>query len=181
MSPVQYAPSPAARGEQRKFINPTAGWVGANVFGADGKPTAIAVEPGGEVWLTEEEERMTAEAPRLAADNPFVKEWDEVVETDTFGEPVRTVTRQGVLVLAEEPPRPTASDRFIPERAQPAEPEEVVGTETAAQPPVQGQPSEGEVIGTPEAPRKNAEALAAREPTAEQPTRRPPGGGPLPV
>jgi hypothetical protein len=109
--------SPAKEGEQRKFINPTPGYIGANIFGGDGKPTAIAVEPGGEVWLTPAEERMTAEAPRLASDNPFVKQWDEPVEWDQqTGEATRTVTREGVLVLADEPPRPIASDRFIPER-----------------------------------------------------------------
>lgn len=141
---------------------------------------------------------MTAEAPRYPHDNPFVKEWAEPVEFDPYGEPVRTVTRQGVLVLADEPPRPTASSRFIPERAPAsnadlanteteadrAAEEEIVGTETGKQPPVQGQPAgPDEIVGTPEAPAKNEEALAAREATAEQPTRRrrQPEEGPLPV
>jgi hypothetical protein len=190
MTPASFATSPAARGDQRKFINPTAGWQGANVFGPDGKPTAIAVEPGGEVWLTPAEERMTAEAPRRPEDNPFVKEWEETVETDPFGEPTKTVTRHGVLVLADEPARPTASTRFIPPRLQehPAEPgsereavehpadgtwsPEITGTETPAQPPVQGHAAEGEVLGTPEAPAANDEALASRAPTPEQPVRR---------
>lgn len=175
MSPTSFATSPGATGEQRKFVNPTPGWVGANIFGPDGKPTAIAVEPGGEVWLTEAEERMTAEAPRLAGDNPFIKEWEEPVEWNDFNEATRTVARQGTLVLADEPPRPTASSRFVPSRAEAAperEEETVTGApEIPEQPPVQGQPSPAEVVGTPEAPRRNDEAVAAREPTAEQPTR----------
>lgn len=177
MSPTSFATSPGATGEQRKFINPTPGWIGANVFAPDGKPTAIAVEPGGEIWLTEAEERMTAEAPRSAQDNPFIKAWEEPVDWNEFGEVTRTVMREGTLVLADEPPRPTASSRFVPPRqeAEPAEPEEETVTgapEIPAQPPVQGQPSPDEVVGTPEAPAKNDEALAQREPTAEQPTRR---------
>lgn len=116
MSPHTFPTSPGATGDQRKFTNPTLGFVGANVFGPDGKPTAIAVEPGGEVWLTPEEERMTAEAPRLAQDNPFVKLWEEIVDYDGNGEPSRTIQREGTLVLSDEAPRPVASDRFIPAR-----------------------------------------------------------------
>lgn len=164
--PHTFATSPGATGEQRKFVNRTPGWIGVNVFGPDGKPTAIAVEPGFEVWLTPEEERMTAEAPRSAADNPFVKEWEEVTETDSFGEPVTTVLRKGTLVPADEPSRPVASDRFIPPRE-----EEITGTETSEQPPVVGQSSDEEVVGTPEAIEANDKALAARKPTAEQPTK----------
>lgn len=216
MSPHSFATSPSATGEQRKFINPTMGFVGANIFGPDGKPTSIPVEPGGEVWLTPEEERMTAEAPRLAQDNPFIKAWDEVVEYDSLGEPARTVGRTGTLVLADEAPRPTASDRFIPQRealssaiapdhemteeelterlsalrardaaarvekdeagqvAKDVEPPEETVTGAPPlpeQPPVEGQPSPDEVVGTPEAVAANDEALAQREPTAEQPTK----------
>lgn len=167
--------SPGKSGEQRKFINPTPGFVGANVFGPDGKPTAIPVEPGGEVWLTPEEERMTAEAPRVAGDNPFVKRWEEPVDYDSNGLPSRTVPRTGTLVLADEPPRPIASDRYTPpreesEKSDPEpEPEEVKGADVPEQPPVQGQPSPDEVVGTPEAKGKNDEALAKRKPTTEQP------------
>lgn len=191
--------SPTTEGQQRKFINPTTGYVGANVFGPDGKPTAVPVEPGGEVWLTPAEERMTAEAPRYADDNPFVKQWDEPISWDPqTGEPVETVTRQGTLVLSEEAPRPVASDRFIPERGSAddlratreamqglgepepetesadgpePEPETVTGApEIEPQPPVEGQPAPDEVVGTPEAKAANDAALAGRESTAEQPT-----------
>jgi hypothetical protein len=193
--PHTFTTAPQASGEQRKFVNPTPGFVGANVFGGDGKPTAIAVEPGGEVWLTPAEERMTAEAPRLAENNPFVAEWQEPVEWDpTTGEGIRFVPRQGMLVLTEDPPRPLASSRYIPERgsaddlrrtreamqglAEPApardpepEPETITGAPPLApQPSPQGQPSPDEVVGTPEAPARNDEALAVRAPTAEQPT-----------
>lgn len=185
-----FATSPAAEGEQRKFINPTPGYIGANVFGADGKPTAVPVEPGGEIWLTAAEERMTAEAPRDPSDNPFVKKWDEPVAWDQVtGEITSTVPREGVLVLADEPARPIASQRFTPPQAQeeaeeapapasepeqPAEAEETVkgAPEIPEQPPVEGQPSPDEVVGTPDAKAANDEALAARESTPEQRTTR---------
>lgn len=193
--------SPVATGLQRKFINPTPGWVGANVFGPDGKPTAVAVEPGGEVWLTEAEERMTAEAPRAAQHNPFVMEWEEVLEYDQMGQPSRVATRSGTLVVAEEPPRPIASDRFIPARLpepvsahlvlsgngngdgsgdkSPEPAETITGAPPLPeQPPVQGQPSPEEVVGTPEATAANAKALSGRKATAEQPTT---SGGAIPV
>jgi hypothetical protein len=165
--PHSFATSPGATGNQRKFVNRTPGWVGANVFGPDGKPTAIAVESGAEVWLTPEEERMTAEAPRYAADNPFVKEWDEVTETDSFGEAVTTVRRAGTLVLANEPARPVSSDRFVPERE-----ETLTGAPPLSeQPAVEGQPSPEEIVATPEAVAANDKAVTARKPTAEQPVR----------
>jgi hypothetical protein len=116
MSPASFTTSPALTGEQRKFVNPTQGFIGANVFGPDGKPTAIGVEPGGEVWLTEAEERMTAEAPRLPQHNPFVMEWEEPVEFTPDGEVSRTVTRTGTLVLADSAPRPLASSRYTAPR-----------------------------------------------------------------
>lgn len=169
--------SPVAHGEQRKFINPTPGYVGANVFGGDGRPTAVAVEPGGEIWLTPEEERMTAEAPRRAEDNPFVAAWEEPVEWDDVGQPLRTVPRTGTLVLSDEPARPISSSRFIPPNAaeavpapgveQPVHPTEPEETQTGAppvpeQPPVQGKPSPAEIVGTPEAVPANDRALKAR-------------------
>jgi hypothetical protein len=170
-----FTTSPSATGEQRKWTNPTRGFVGVSVFGPDGVPTAIAVEPGGEVWLTPEEERMTAEAPRAKEDNPFVKEWEEPVEFDSFGEPTQTVTRHGILAVCDEPPRPIASGRFIPPRDE----ETVTGApELPEQPPVQGQPSPDEIVATPEAKPANDAAVARRKPTREQPVRK---AGPVPV
>jgi hypothetical protein len=166
MSPHAFATSPAAHGDQRKWVNPTPGWVGVNIFAPDGKPTALPVEPGGAVWLTAEEERMTAEAPRLAEDNPFIKEWECPVDRDTYGEVLSYETRRGMLVLSDEPARPVQSERFIPERE-----ETITGATVPEQPPVQGQPSPDEIVGTPDAVKANDEALAQREPTAEQPTK----------
>jgi len=174
---LAYPTSPMRSGLARKFINRSAGYIGANIFGPDGRPTAIPVEPGGEVWLTEAEERMTAEAPNDPANNPFLREWEEPVEWSSDGEIIRTETRTGVLQLDAAEPRPIGSSRYTVPRAADEDEEEAVGVDVPEQPPVQGQPSPDEVIGTPEAPERNAEALAQREGTAEQPTRK----VPLPV
>lgn len=100
----------------RKFHNPTDGWVGANKYGPDGKPTAVAVMPHGDVWLTEAEERMTAEAPRLAEDNPFVKKYRHKVGENPDGSEIFE-ERTGTLVLSDEEPRPISSTRFTPAQA----------------------------------------------------------------
>lgn len=184
--------------EKRKFINPTPGYVGAVVIDEDGKRQGIPVEPGGAVWLSELEMRLTAEAPRLASDNPFVKEWEEAVEFNSDNQPIRFEKRTGVLVASTEPPRPIAGERFVPgmETAEPEpEPEEVTGDDGVAQPTgpaPQGTPAPGEIIGTPDAPAANDAELAARAareaptPVTERPAgsdaiRVPPKAAPLPV
>ena len=135
---------------QRKFRNPTPGWVGANVVGPDGTLTSVPVEPGGEVWMTEMEERMTAEAPRRPEDNPFVKEWDAPVEFDSFGQPTAFEKRRGVLVLCEDPPRPIASDRYVPPRLEPEAEVLITGApKIGKQPPVKARVAAEEITGLP--------------------------------
>jgi hypothetical protein len=119
-----------------------------------------------------------------------------------------------MLVLSDEAPRPIASERFIPGRAtaegepqeaaeepeevagEPEQVEEVVGSPgvppTPTEPPVEGQPSEHEIVATPEAVPANDAALAARReeegptPVTERPAgteaiSTPPTHHPLPV
>jgi hypothetical protein len=182
--------------EKRKFINPTPGWVGCTVLNEEGKREGFPVEPGGFVWLSEEEERLTAEATRRPEDNPFVREWDLVVGHDAAGDEI-TEKRQGMLVLSDEPARPIASSRFTPSQAArevasaaeqppaPAEPQkpredgqeaqegEEVGADvpTPTGPPPEGQPAPDEVVATPEAVAANDAELKARaEREAEEPT-----------
>jgi hypothetical protein len=152
--PRHFVPKAGDGEQQRKFINPTPFHVGANIFGPDGKPDAIPIEPGGSVWLTATEERMTAEAPRLPHDNPFVKEWTEVLEVNSDGEPIRQVVRQGVLVLDLAEARPAGPQRFVPPRMErvagdqstPDKPEEIVGSPNAEPGPApEGKPAPGEV------------------------------------
>jgi hypothetical protein len=182
--------------ETRKFINPTPGWVGCTIINEEGKRQGWPVEPGGFVWLSEAEERLTAEATRLAEDNPFVKTWEEVVGHDAAGDPI-TETRHGTLVLADAEARPIASTRYTPSQAardaetgadpseSPAAPEtpredgqeaqegEQHGADvpTPTGPPPEGKPAPGEVVATPEAVAANDAELKARaEREAEEPT-----------
>lgn len=58
--------------EKAEFKNTSRGVVGAIVIEPGKKPRGIAVQPGDTVWLTEEEQIATANAPRKAENNPFV-------------------------------------------------------------------------------------------------------------
>lgn len=59
--------------EQRdEFVNRTQGWVGCVKLNRKGDEQPIAVEAGGRVFLTAEEQEITAQAHRRAEDSPFV-------------------------------------------------------------------------------------------------------------
>jgi hypothetical protein len=167
-------------GEQkRKFENPTQGWVGAVILDDDNKPKGMPVEPGGSIWLSKAEERLTAEAPRMADDNPFTKPWREVTEFSENGEPRAWNDHVGVLRLSDEPAREIVSDRYTPsqdlvaqadveperqgdQEQQPAEQEITGAPPLPQQPPVQGKPAPDEHVATPEAVQANDEYLAAK-------------------
>lgn len=176
---------------RRKFINQTPIFVGAVIYDEDNKRKGVPVAPGDSIWLSEREERATAEAPREAKDNPFVAEWEEPTDRSEGGEVLASVTRRGMLVLSDEPPRQIASERFIPGRESPAvaaapeepasepeeaaeEVEEITGSPgvppTPTGPPEEGQPSENEIVATPEAVPANDAALAARREQEDAPT-----------
>jgi|SRR4051812_30262975 hypothetical protein len=55
-----------------EFTNTTDGWVGAVQLDHQGKAHGVSVEPGGSVFLNEDEQILTANAPRLDQDNPFL-------------------------------------------------------------------------------------------------------------
>lgn len=57
--------------EKTQFRNESGGWVGVIVIGPRGDDNGIPVEPGATVWLSEEEQILTANAPRDPEDNPF--------------------------------------------------------------------------------------------------------------
>jgi hypothetical protein len=54
-----------------EWKNNSAGVVGVVVYDDRGQRGGIGVKPGESVWLTEEERIATANAPRLAQNNPF--------------------------------------------------------------------------------------------------------------
>lgn len=74
-----------ARIEKEQFRNMSGGFIGAVVIGPKGDEKGIPVEPDGTVWLSEEEQILTANAPRLPKDNPFLP-WTRVVLNDETGQ-----------------------------------------------------------------------------------------------
>lgn len=58
--------------ERMEFINQTQGYIGVVKIRRTGEEYGVAVEPGGRVFLTLDEQILTAQAPRDPKDNPFV-------------------------------------------------------------------------------------------------------------
>ncbi len=54
-----------------KFKNVSGGVAGAIQLNHEGKAAGVPVFPGESIWLTEQEEILTANAPRNESDNPF--------------------------------------------------------------------------------------------------------------
>lgn len=57
-----------------QFQNNTGGWLGVVAIDPKGQDRGVSVEPGGTVWLSEAEQRLTANAPRRPEDNPFIEQ-----------------------------------------------------------------------------------------------------------
>jgi hypothetical protein len=131
--------------DAQRFRNASDGYIGVVVINEQGKREGTPVGPGDTVELTEEEQRLTAHAPRDPADNPFIGGIPGPPETDEKGE-TRPGPQRPALVPDHEQrhvPRPTTPQRESDESAVAAEPagEQAVGS-------YQG----GEEVATPEAP-----------------------------
>lgn len=95
--------------EKQQFKNQSGGHLGVTVITARGDDKGISVEPDGTVWLSEAEQRLTANAPRRPEDNPFIEQ---------------TLTRRsnetGELEDYKVTPLVAVSeDRFVPAEARP--------------------------------------------------------------
>lgn len=133
-----------------KFTNRSEGFIGVIAVDSRGEHRAVAVPPGDDVWLSEEEQALTANAPRNPADNPLANGQLELVT-------------EGVEIKNARPLRPV----------RPVEDEDAdVAEETGAAPLPAGPAEEGsrppaEEVGTPDAVsredvvRENVEAAAA--------------------
>lgn len=69
--------------ETREFENTTQGWLSAVKRNDEGKLRNVMVEPGGSVFLTQEEEVATANAPAKASNNPFLPQAFKVHDEQT--------------------------------------------------------------------------------------------------
>jgi hypothetical protein len=97
--------------QKQQFKNESGGWIGVVVINAKGEDTGASVEPGGTVWLSEQEQILTANAPRKAEDNPFLPHTFQRVNPTTSEIEDYTVTP---LVPISENRYVPAGDRPIP-------------------------------------------------------------------
>lgn len=111
------------------FRNITNGYVGAITIDRRGERRAVAVGPGDEVALSEEEQQETANAPRDPRDNPFLKSSTDVRDGDS-----------GAVIEAGEKPQLEAVAESRP-----------IGNQRPIGTPAQGSYAPGEEVGTPEA------------------------------
>lgn len=156
--------------KKQAFRNDSGGFVGYVSINVKGEERGRAVAPGEIVWLTREEQIATANAPRLAKDNPFVAQSFERVNPDTSE--IETFEVTPLQPITEERYVP-AGDRPIP-GLQPEDPAPLAAGQGAATPP----PSEPDPAPptvremTPPTPpaRATAAAQAAEEAPVEEET-----------
>lgn len=186
-----------------EFKNESGGKLGVVLINpTDGKSYATHVEPDDTVWMSQDEQILTANAPKKPENNPFVN-GSLVLKTEAkeVGNR-RPIGRPGVPSeesVSETPPAPPEPPLATPEQEaekaaqeaaneakvadQPTPPEEETAdvapapTETAAAPtptapPIEGQRAAGEEAGTPV---ERAQQVA---PTARQSVQAGPAGAP---
>ena len=117
-----------------EFRNTTTGFIGAITYTPSGEEKAIAVAPGDTVWLSEDEQELTANAPRLADDNPFLSRPFEVRDPNT-GELLESGERPQLELVSEH--------RMVPSRKR-----EIPGI-AKGEPAPEGAFAQGEEVGTP--------------------------------
>ena len=161
--------APAAEQVERaEFRNTTNGWIGAIKLTSRGEVQPVAVAPGDTVWLSEEEQELTANAPRKPQDSPFEQQPYTVHDRNT-GEVVEEGTRAQLEMVDEARRIPGRSgNRSVPGTKKrnegdgqekgdgvdvPADGEERTVEVGAATPPAgdppTGEYASGEEVGTP--------------------------------
>lgn len=122
------------------FVNESGGWQGVVTIEPGGTTKAISVAPGHEVWLTKDEQVLTANSTRREEDNPLVNG------------ALRCVT-EAAEVANRRPLRPAAPVAETPEdpAEQPAPPEEIGAPPQTPGEPNEGQRAPNEEVGTPDA------------------------------
>jgi hypothetical protein len=127
-----------------EFRNTTDGWIGVVQFvGPHREPKGTAVEPHGTVWLNEDEQILTANAPKADADNPFVPR-------SVVGEDGELVDAPPMLELVS---RGTEIKSRRPYGINPGAPETGAAPVPESE-PAEGQRAAGEEVATPAAMRK---------------------------
>lgn len=135
--------------EKTEFKNRSGGHLGVVVLDREGKPVGANVEPDGAVFLSDDEMRLTAQAPRSNENNPFVPKKHEIRDPRT-GDVVEEGVWAALEKVAERRPVPIGQgreERFIPSTSA-----EETGAPSAPQgPPPEGKFQPGEEVGDPTA------------------------------
>jgi hypothetical protein len=159
--------------QKDEFKNTSAGWIGVTLIDGRGDHKGFPVAPGDSVWLSEEEQIATANAPRADTDNPFLprehtvfdetggevgKESHPTLELVTAGADVRNRRPFGAVAnpveLAVEPVVPAV----VPD-------EEITGATAVpdpdTEPAIVGSEAPGEEVATPAARRRKRPTTAS--------------------
>lgn len=146
--------------EKQSFRNDSPGWLSVRVIGADNKVTSRPVAQGDIVWLTEQEQILTANAPRRPEDNPFIP------QMLTFG-----VDEAGNVIEREVTPlTPVSENRYVPRGDRP------IPAQNMQAAPVVESPAP-----TPEPQSADAPADHPHQPPTPGPTSGPVASNPVPV
>lgn len=149
-----------AQDERFQFVNNTEGYIGAVQYKPNGDESAVAVEPGGTVWLSVAEQEITAKAPRDARDNPFIPHVVPILDPHT-GKQVSEKTVTPLTRNTESRPIGGNNSRPIPGTGR-LRPEAQRALEAEGDAP-DGTLAPDEEVGTPEA-QKPAAAKRQRKP-----------------
>src|SRR3954454_13954339 len=99
--------------DKQQFHNETGGYLGVVVLSPKGEEVGVSVPPDGYVFLSEDEQRLTAAAPRNPKDNPFVPQDFETIDPAS-GErktiPSAPVTPTDARLSPPAAGRPTPAD-----------------------------------------------------------------------
>lgn len=166
--------------QKTEFKNVSGGIIGVVTIEPGGKIVPLPVQPDATIWLSEEEEIATANAPQRSEDNPFINgQLQKVTDaadiknrrpigSSTQESPEAAKQRQEALEAkaqldaeneqqrVEEAARLEQGQKQAQQGGQPPPPPRQAPDETAAPPQPQGKAAEGsraagEEVGTPEA------------------------------
>lgn len=97
--------------DKTHFENTTDGYVGVVTLDPRGVEKAIAVEPHGRVWLSPEEQQLTADASKKAESSPFVEHPYTHFDEKT-GDVIATGSRPLLVEVTEPRPTPASEGSF---------------------------------------------------------------------
>ena len=147
--------SPVEVPDRKQYRNNTQGWIGVVKLSHLGEELGENVDPGGTVWLTEQEAILTAQAPRLAEHNPFAERIYIVQDPTTKRR--KEIKIRPLTLVSGETRQMAAGGRYVPgvseaeEEARQAE-ATAEGAPAPEPPVIAVPPTTGSQVGDKEAP-----------------------------